>query len=246
MIMELSIMQSTAALARAVDLKTRPVCVYGSDRIPENGIRSCLLSQCVASAMYQIAQCKVNDPVFVSDEPDQFFCRCIGGPAWFGYRRFDPQLAGLMSDGSEDKVSTAKHLKKNEKIAWETYRSEGDIEPIGKYVVMRRYDDMPEDQAVKCIICFGTSEQIRDLCALGHFGSRDAFGAISIPWGPACATLVTYPAGMAENEAPPRIYVGPTDPSSREWLPGNCMAVGIPSEIAREMAGDVAKSFLAR
>jgi hypothetical protein len=149
--------------------------------------------------MYQIAECKVDDPVFVSDEPDQFFCRCLGGPAWLGYRRFDPHLAGLMSDRSEDKVSTPKYLKENERIARETYRSVGDIQPIGKYVVMRRYDDMPEGQAAKCIVCFGTSEQIRDLCALGHFGSRDVFNAISIPWGPACATLITFPAGMGRK-----------------------------------------------
>ncbi|HOS21665.1 hypothetical protein [Methanothrix soehngenii] len=36
------------------------------------------------------------------------------------------------------------------------------------------------------------------------------------------------------------------DPSARGWLPENCLAMGIPAEIARKMANDVVRSFLAK
>jgi hypothetical protein len=85
-----------------------------------------------------------------------------------------------------------------------------------------------------------------DLCALAHFSSHDVFNLISIPWGPACATLVTYPAGMAGNAPLSQIFIGPIDPSAMGWLPENCLAIGIPVEIARKMAGDAERSFLSR
>ena len=34
-----------------VNMKTRPVCVYGSDQIPENAVRSSLLSDCLACSI---------------------------------------------------------------------------------------------------------------------------------------------------------------------------------------------------
>jgi hypothetical protein len=196
--------------------------------------------------MYQIAEGKIKVPIYAGNVPGQIFCRCIGGLAWFGYEKFDPRLAGLMSTGSAATNQAGKHLKENENIACETYQAVGEIKPLGRYVVMRRCDDIRVDPGVKCIICFARGEEIRDLCALAHFSSHDVFNAISVPWGPACATVVTYPAGMAENACSAQICIGPTDPSAREWLPENCMAMGIPVEIARKMAKDVERSFLAK
>lgn len=242
----LSIRQIGALLADVVNMKTRPVCVYGTDCIPENAVRSSLLSDCLAGNIFQIADGKVKVPVYAESEPGQIFCRCMGGPAWFGYREFDPRLPGLMSTGSKDAKKDGKHLKENENIACETYRAVGEIKPLGRYVVIRRCDDINDDPGVKCIVCFAGGEQIRDLCALAHFGSHDVFNLISVPWGPACATLVTYPAGMAGNASRSQIFIGPTDPSARAWLPENCLAMGIPAEIARKMANDAEKSFLAK
>jgi hypothetical protein len=241
----LSIMQIGDVLADAVNMKTRPVCVYGSDQIPENAVQSSLLSDCLACNIFQIAEGKVKGPIYVGDEPGQIFCRCMGGPAWFGYKGFDPRLPGLMSTGSAAAKLAGKHLKENENIACETYRAVGEIKPLGRYVVMSRCDEIRDDRGVKCIICFAGDEQIRDLCALAHFSSYDVFNLISVPWGPACATLVTYPAGMARIASSSRISIGPTDPSARGWLPEDCLAMGIPIEIAGKMARDVERSFLA-
>lgn len=242
----LSIRQIGALLADVVNMKTRLVCVYGTDCIPENAVRSSFLSDCLAYNIFQMADGRVKGPVYTGNEPGQIFCRCLGGPAWFGYKGFDPRLPGLMSTGSEATKQAGKHLKENENIAYETYQAVGEIKPLGRYVVMRRCDEINDDPGVKCIICFAGGEQIRDLCALAHFGSHDVFNLISVPWGPACATLVTYPAGMAGNAGSARIHLGPTDPSARDWLPENYLAMGIPVEIARKMAGDVERSFLVK
>lgn len=242
---KLSIRQIGERLADAVNMKTSPICVYGSDRKPEDAILSSLISTCLAQSMYLIAEGNILSPVYVGNEPGQVFCRCIGGPAWFGYEPFDPRLPGMMSIGFADAKHAGKHLKRDENIACETYRAVGNIKPLGRYVVIRRCEGIKKDPGVKCIICFAGGKEIRDLCALAHFSSPDVFNLISVPWGPACATLVTYPGGMAENAGPARISLGPTDPSARSWMPKNCMTMGIPVEIARRMAGDVGISFLA-
>lgn len=241
----LSIKQMGSILAGAVNMRTSPVCVYGSDRIPDNAVRSSQLSDCLACNIFQIAEGRINGPVYAGDEPGQVFCRCLGGPAWFGYRGFDPRLPGLMATGSGAAKQDGKRLKENEGIACDTYRAVGEIKPLGRYVVISRCDDLPDDWCAKCIICFARAEQIRDLCALAHFSSPNVFDLISFPWGPACATLVTYPAGMAANASSTQIFVGPTDPSASCWLPKDHLAIAIPEEIACKMARGVEQSFLA-
>ena len=68
-----------------VNMKTKPVCLYGSDQIPENAVRSSLLSDCLARHIFQIADGGVKGPVYAGNEIGQIVCRCMGGPAWFGY-----------------------------------------------------------------------------------------------------------------------------------------------------------------
>jgi hypothetical protein len=242
-----SIREIADTIAGAMNLETKLVCAYGSHQIPEKGIRSSSISDCVASAIYQIAAGMINHPLYAGDEPGQLFCRCIGGPAWFGFGPFDPRLTGMMATGSKDMEDCApKYLKESKTVAYISYQTVGVIAPMGRYVVMRSCHDMSEDPGVRCVACFATAAQIRDLCALAHFQRCDVFDAISIPWGPACATMVTYPAGMAENASADRIYAGPTDPSSKEWLPEDCMVLGIPFKIAGAMAEDIERSFIGR
>ena len=189
----------------------------------------------------------VAGPIYARYEKDQPFCRCIGGPAWFGYKDFDPLLPGIISARSDDATGSApKYLKRNETVAGESYTAVGMIEPIGRYVVIESCEEIIGDPGVRSIVCFATGEQIRDLCALAHFRSNEVFGMITVPWGPTCATLVTYPAGLSKKAPQNRIFLGPTDPSAGGWLPEGCMAVGIPVELAGFMAEDVKSSFLSK
>jgi len=244
---EQTIREIVGTLAEAVNLDTKMVCVYGSDRKPENGTRSYSISTCLASAMYLMAKDRISGPLYAGYEQDQPFCRCMGGPAWFGFVSFDPRLMSLLSSGSDElKGCTPKYLKEDCVVTKSTICSVGKVTPLGRYVIMDCCSDIIDSMEVRCLVCFASGEQIRDLCALAHFGNNDAFGLISIPWGPSCATMVTYPAGMAENAPAEEIFVGPTDPTTKEWLPKECMIMGIPMRTARRMAENAGKSFLAK
>lgn len=244
---ELTIKEIGALLARAVDLKTKPVYVYGSDKIPVNGKITSSISDCAAAAIYQVASGVQKGPIYVTYDQEHSICRCRGGPAWFGFAKIDPGMAEVMAcEMKEISRPAPKYLKESEKAALDTFMSTGKIAGIGKYVVMATCEDARAGSEGRCIICFGTGAQIRDLCALAHFRRHDAFDGISVPWGASCGTLVTYPAGMSENAQGGRICIGPVDPSAREWMPADFMGIGIPIQAAGQMAADVHRSFISK
>jgi hypothetical protein len=58
--------------------------------------------------------------------------------------------------------------------------------------------------------------------------------------------MLTFPAGMAENAPKDSAYVGPTDPTGNSWLPSDLMVMGIPAELAQQMADDMEESFICK
>jgi hypothetical protein len=96
------------------------------------------------------------------------------------------------------------------------------------------------------VLCFGKAENIRNLIALGVFGSEDTFGTCISPWGPACSSMITYASGLAENAPKGALIVGPCDPTVNEWLPPDLMTLSIPIATAERMANDVEASFLGK
>jgi len=53
---KLSIRQIGERLADAVNIKTNPICIYGSDQKPEDSIHSSQISTCLAQSMYLMAE----------------------------------------------------------------------------------------------------------------------------------------------------------------------------------------------
>ncbi|ABK15367.1 MULTISPECIES: DUF169 domain-containing protein [Methanothrix] len=220
-----TIQDLSRALAQQFDLKVRPLCVYGSHFAPKEGIHASTVTNCIASAMFRLAKGAIHGQLYVADVKGRPVCRCVGGRTWFGFSsHFDSSLCEQM---------VSKALKADIATAAETFRSVGKISPIGRYVVISCCEDLHEDPGVRCIACFAEAAKIRDMCNSVHFHAREILGHISVPWGPSCATLVTYPAGMAENVPQDCIFLGPVDPSAKEWLPDGYLALGIPIDIAR-------------
>jgi hypothetical protein len=58
--------------------------------------------------------------------------------------------------------------------------------------------------------------------------------------------MITYPAGMAENAPKDSAYIGPTDPTGNKWLPPDLMIMGIPIDLAQQMASDLDESFICK
>lgn len=232
-------------IVKAGKLETRPLCIYGSETVPNGAIPIRKINRCIAYGIFSLSVNSENHSIYIGD--DVLEGCCPGGQAWFGFKNFFSNLKYFLSTGSENfRNGAAEFLLATPEIAEESLDSVGKITPLGKYIVIGACENwVDEDIKPKAILCFGEAEQIRNLCSLANFRPSNSFD-IHIPWGPSCATFVTFPTGMAEKYPNNSITVGPTDPTGNYWFPPNYLAFGIPIDIAHRMSRDLEESFIVK
>lgn len=240
----LNILELGKRLSTAGRLQLRPLCVYAMDKIPNNAVPSFTIDRCIAKAVYTVAFFEETPPLYIEAAHEQ--C-CAGGLTWTGLAEPNPMLKYFVTVGTpEFHGGAAEHLKASPELFEESMKRVGKITPPGKYIVIGPCTDDIVSEAARSIILFAGSEQIRNLCELAQFNSSDPFFKTLIPGGPTCATMITFPAGMAENAPKDSAYVGPTDPTGNTWLPPDLMIMGIPAELAQQMAADLNESFICK
>lgn len=239
---DLTIKEIGIKLKQAGRLETTPLCIYGSESIPEKGIPIQKLNRCIANAIFNLSLREDIQAIYIGN--NMLEGCCPGGQAWFGYKSFAPQLNYFISTGSKDfRGGAAEFLLANPDLAKQQLNAVGKITPLGKYTVIQKSDSIDgEDINIKGFLCFGHSEQIRNLCSLAYFQPEHGF-LVKMPWGPSCASFITYPAGLA-NEPKNSIIIGPTDPTGNYWFPHHFLSLGIPIETAERMANDLDSSFI--
>ncbi len=230
-------------LTRAGKLEARPLCIYGSETIPEHSIPSTKLHFCISNAMISLAMRKDIRSIYYGLTTRQG--SCPGARAWLGYERFNPFLHYFLSTGIKD--ISSEFLVINPEIALERINSIGKITPLGKFTIIRACEDVSEENLnVKAIVCFGSAEQIRNLSMLVYFESKTPFGMIQIPWGSSCSSFITYPAGLTEKNQNDYVVLGPIDPTDNYFFPPNLLAMGIPVKLAIKMSENLEKSFIVK
>ncbi|MFX1470406.1 MAG: DUF169 domain-containing protein [Promethearchaeota archaeon] len=232
-------------LAQAGRLKPSPLCIYGSETVPKRAIPIKKINRCIANAIFTLSINKEVSSIYIGNDVTEGCCP--GGQAWFGYKKFESKLKYFLSTGSKDfRGGASEFLIANPDLAEKRINSTGKIIPLGKYTIIQKYNSVDEQNLdIKAFICFGLSEQIRNLCSLAYFGSEKGF-QIQMPWGAACASFVSYPAGMAEGGPKNCVVIGPTDPTGNSWFPQNYLSMGIPFAIAIRMARDLDDSFISK
>jgi hypothetical protein len=240
------------SLKRAGMLESAPLCVYGSDNIPVGAVPMVDVDTCSAKAVLTVATGKTTHPVYMG--PDCLKGVCMGGITWLGYaKKISPYIKYFVSTGHENfRGGIAEYLKASPDLFDKFRESIGDITPPGKYLVVSTCDDFaendkngdnPDEDAVKSFLCFGNGQQIRNLCSLIHFRTENPFESIIAPFGPACSTMLTYPAHMAQKTPKNNAFIGPVDPTGNSWFPVDYMALGIPMNMAQNMCHDLEESF---
>ena len=231
-------------LAEAGRLKLRPLCVYGIDEVPPGAVPSYTIDRCIAKAVYTSALYPETPPLYFEREHEE--C-CMGGRLWMGLTEPHPKLRYFVTVGAPDfRGGAAEHLKATPELFDEYKARAGKITPPGNYTVISPCDDSVSMDKVRSFLLFAGSEQIRNLCGLAQFNSGDTFFKTLIPGGPTCATMITYPAGMAANAPKDSAYIGPVDPTGNLWFPPDLMVMGIPAGLARQMAADADASFIGK
>lgn len=224
-------------------LASVPLCVYGSESVPEGGKPITSVDRCLARAIYTASLSEKTPPLYFGK--GAIAGCCPGGIGWTGYGRMAPLIDFFVSTGSREfRNGEAEYLKASPEVVKRSKDAMGAVKPLNTYTVIRRCDDTGDDPGVKAIICYGNGEQIRNLSSMIHFRSTDTFNAVRAPWGPTCATLLTYPAGLAEKAPRDSAYLGPMDPTGNCWFPEDHMALGIPIGLAIGISEDLDNAFV--
>ena len=240
----LSVSEIGKKLSLAGRLSSRPLCVYGSRMIPTGVTPSTSIDPCMARAIATVAFREKTPPIYVTAEMPESCCP--GGLAHLGFIMFNPGIKYFVSTGSKEyREGQAEFLRASPEFVEENQRRMGKITPLGKYVIIAPCADLTsEDPGVRSLLCFGTAEQIRNMVSLVHFRSIDPFHDTLVPQGAACASFVSYAAGMVEKAPVDTVFVGPSDPTGNTWFPQDCLSLAIPIKIAKRMANDLENSFI--
>jgi hypothetical protein len=172
--MELSIADIGRGLMSAGRLRARPLCVYGTESVPEGAVQIGRIDRCVAKAMLMLAL--DGGRAAYLGEGTLEGC-CPGGIGWLGYAGFSKGLKYFVSTGDKRSMGgAAEHLKRSPDLVEASLARIGPIERLGRLTVIE-------------------------------------------PGGATCATLVTYPAGLAANSPMDAVFVGPVDPTGNACFP---------------------------
>jgi len=233
-------------LASAFRLQTRPLAVYGTDVLPAGIPPMAGVNRCFAVSLYRMAAGREIPEIYIGEGATEGCC--MGGLFHTGYIPVPDDIKYFVSTGRKDvRGGAAEFLKASPELVDRCSVAAGPIHPPGKYLVVQACEALPDPMPKVLSLCiFGNGEQIRNMAALVHFDRDDPFSPVTVPWGSACSTFITFPAGLAENTPKDTVFMGPQDPTQNHSLPPEMMALGIPAAMAVRMANNLDASFITR
>jgi hypothetical protein len=241
----LTIKELSDRFRTAFRLHAEPLAIYGAKSAPEGGVHLSSVHRCIAVAMYRMATGRTEADALWVGEGHTAGC-CPGGLSHTGFAERPEHIPWFVSTGREDfRGGAAEYLKAGPELVEACFRAAGAVTPPGPCLVIHKASSVPEGEAdVRSLCIFGDAETIRNIGALAHFDRDDPFFPVLVPWGPACATYVTYPAGLAANAPEKSAFMGPQDPTVNWSIPPDTMGIGIPVSVAQRMAGNIDRSFV--
>ncbi|MHC1708983.1 MAG: DUF169 domain-containing protein [Methanomassiliicoccales archaeon] len=233
------------ALKGAGHLKLEPLCVYESVERPDRGKPFGEADRCIAKAVLMCAKGQ-EDLLYVGHDARSGLCP--GGQTWMGLTEMAEGLKYFISTGSPSfRRGEAEFLKRDPEMVLRSKAFVGKIRPPENYLCVTpcsRYQKA--DGSPRAILLFAEAEQLRNMLALHHFGTPNVFTSTSAPWGPSCASFLTYPAGLATNCPDQALIIGPMDPTGNSWMPPNLMSLGLRVKDAERLVRDLPSSFLTK
>jgi len=243
--LELSVAEMGRRLREAVRLDTLPLCVYESGSAPTKSRPFSQVDRCLAKATYLCANGAVG-PLHLGLQARNGICP--GGQFWTGLSGMSEGLKHFISCGSPSfRDGAAEHLKRDPEMVTSSLSRVGRIRAPDDFLcIVPCQDYQPGAGRPRAVLIFADAESTRNLLALHHYGTPEVFTSSGAPWGPSCASFLSYPAGLSPNCPDHMTVIGPVDPTGNEWLPPNIMSLGIPIDVVKRMTSDLDGSFLVK
>jgi len=234
-------------------LDTFPLAIYESKSRPENAVPMCSIDQCVAKSIFLNSIDKNAKPLYINNKTLKGCC--LGSMTYLGFAKPAKIIKYIVSTGKENLFDgEGEHLKASPSDVEKFLESLGKINQLENNLIIQKCEDIQSDMDIatendinlKAILIFANTVQIRNLSSLIYFKNENTFTGISMPFGPSCASFITYPMGLAEKTPKNTSFLGPVDPTGNVWFPSDCLAMGIPIAIAISLGENIDKSFLSK
>lgn len=238
---------------RVLKLDTFPLAIYESKSLPRNAVPMCSIDGCVAKAIFLTSSNENVHPLYINNKTLKGCC--LGAMTYLGFAKPAKFIKYFVSTGKENfKGGKGEYLKASPDDVEKFLNSIGKVKPMENNLIIQKCEniknhmdlDIENNINAKSILIFGEGEQIRNLSNLIYFKNENTFTGISTPFGPACASFITYPNRIAEKTPKRTSFMGPVDPTGNIWFPSNYLSMGIPIEIAIELYENIDNSFLSK
>lgn len=242
---EISVAEMGSRLGRAVRLELHPLCVFESESIPPESLPFGQADRCLAKAAFMCASGEL-ECLHLGREARSGVCP--GGQFWTGLSGMSEGLKHFISCGSPSfRNGAAEHLKRDPELVIASLSRVGRIRAPNGFLCLMPCDQFREELGEpRSLLLFAGAEQARNLLTLHHYGTPEVFTSTGAPWGPSCASFISYPAGLCANCPDHMTVIGPVDPTGNDWLPPGTMSLGIPMDVAIRMVRDLEGSFMVR
>ncbi|MCX6650306.1 MAG: DUF169 domain-containing protein [Methanomassiliicoccales archaeon] len=232
-------------LKKAGHLELKPLCVFESKEVLAGSKPFGEVDRCLAKAVFM---CAKGEEHLLHIGADARSGVCPGGQTWTGLTEMAEGLKFFISTGTATfRHGEAEYLKRDPELVMRSKVFVGKVRPPDRYLCIMPSQDFREGEGVpRAILLFAGAEQLRNILALHHFGTADAFTSTSAPWGPSCASFLSYPAGLASNCPDQTLIIGPVDPTGNKWMPPGLMSLGLRIRDAERLVRDLPSSFLSK
>ena len=231
----------------SLKLDSYPLVIYESETLPKNAETMCSIDRCIAKSIFLISTGEIENPLYTNNKVRRGCCP--GSMTYLGFSKPAKFIKYFVSSGKESfRGGAAEYLKASPEDVEKFLESIGKITPFENNMIIQKCENFKDDSKnnVKTILIFANAEQIRNLSNLIYFKNENTFNGISMAFGPACASFITYPCGMSEKSPKETVFLGPVDPTGNSWFPSDYLAMGIPIEIAIDLYENIDDSFLSK
>ena len=124
--------------------------------------------------------------------------KCGGGKRFLGFsQELGPDFEFFLSTGIPGKME-GEHYKKSPALAKEHFSRLPVFEAPGKYLVLKRWDQLEAEDDPAGVIFFARPDVLSGLFSLANFDEPGANGVFA-PSGAGCSTIVYYPCVEAKS-----------------------------------------------
>ncbi len=167
---------------------------------------------------------------------------CSGGMRYCGFAdQIRPGIEYFLSYGIKGEMEGERYLKTPE-IARKAIADFPSFKASGKYFVVKRWDNIEEDEDPLLVLFFASANVLSGLFTLANYDEAEADSVIC-PFGSGCSSIVQLPLKELQSKRQ-RAVLGMFDVSARPCVPEDELSFTVPFPKFKNMIENMDESFL--